>query len=359
MAKDYYQILGLSRGASADDVKKAYRKLSKELHPDRNPGNAEAERKFKEVNQAYEVLSNPQKKQSYDQFGEAGANAGAGGFGGFDFSGFSGGQAFDMSDLFESFFGGRGGRAERAREEQKGEDREVMVDIDLADVVNGKRLTVNMRRLRPCDRCTGNGAEPGSSLVSCGECGGTGQVTKTARSLFGVVQQTAICPRCSGSGKVPEKACTKCSGEGRRAEDAAITVDVPAGIDDGQTLRLRGEGDAGRRGAAAGDLYVHVRVRADSRFMREGVDIRSVLSILVVDAILGTEISVDTVHGPVSLNIPDGTQPGQIMRIKGKGLPELNSRHVGDHYVTVNVEVPKKLSRAERKIVEEWRQARE
>lgn len=367
MAKDFYQLLGLSRGASADDIKKAYRKLSKELHPDRNPGNKEAEQKFKEVNQAYEVLSNPQKKQAYDQFGEAGVNGQGGfgggggqGFGGFDFSGFQGGQAFNLSDLFEGFFGGGGGAGagggRRRAAEDKGEDREVELDIDLADVVAGSTKKFRMRRLRPCDRCSGKGAEPGSDLVTCSDCGGTGQVTKTARSLFGMVQQRTLCPRCRGSGKVPEKACTKCDGEGRVAEDSEITINVPAGIDNGQTLRLRGEADAGRRGTPAGDLYVHIRVRADARFAREGADIRSTLSIPVTDAILGTKANVDTVHGPVDVKIPDGTQPGHILRLKGKGLPVLGSGRHGDHYVTVNVEIPTKLSRAERKLVEEWRE---
>lgn len=369
MAKDYYQILGLSRGASADDIKKAYRKLSKELHPDRNPGNAESEKKFKEVNQAYEVLSNPQKKQAYDQFGEAGVNGGAGfgggagggpggGFGGFDFSGFTGGQAFDLSDLFENFFGGAQGRggAGRGPREERGDDREVSLTIDLKDVLTGVRQTIRIRRLKACDRCTGSGSEPGSNLITCPDCGGTGQITQSSRSLFGMVQQRTICTKCRGSGKIPEKPCSKCSGEGRIAEDADVNVDIPSGIDDGQSLRLRGQGDAGRRGASAGDLYVHIRVRPDERFTREGTDIRSSLTISVLDAILGAEMSADTVEGPVTITIPAGTQPAQVLRLKNRGLPELNGSRRGDHYVTVNVEIPTKLSRAERKIVEEWRE---
>ncbi|MDD4319166.1 MAG: molecular chaperone DnaJ [Candidatus Peribacteraceae bacterium] len=356
MAKDYYGVLGLQKGASAEEVKKAYRRLSKELHPDKHKGGKDAEKRFKEVNEAYEVLSNPQKKQMYDQFGEAGVNGGAagqGGFGGFDFSGAGGADAF--SDLFEGFFGG-GRRQAAAR--QEGNDLEVEIAIDLSEVVTGVRRDVRIRRNIACDRCGGNGAEPGTKLDTCGECGGTGQVTRTAQSFFGVIQQRTVCPRCRGSGKVPEKPCTKCDGEGRVASAEEVQVDVPPGIDDGQALRLRGQGEAGRRGATAGDLYVRVRVRPDDRFVREGADIRTVLDVPALDAILGATVDVETVQGNVSLKIPEGTQPGQVLRLKGKGLPVLNTSRFGDHFVTVNVKVPTRLGREERRILEEWRRAR-
>jgi len=360
MAKDFYGILGVDKSASQDDIKKAYRKMSKELHPDKHKGNKDAEQKFKEVNEAYEVLSDPQKRQMYDQFGSAGpggagfGNAGAGGFGGFDFSNFAG-DASSFADIFEGFFGGGGGGGRR-RGEERGQDREVEMQVDLSDVVEGVRRTFDLRRLRACDRCSGNGAEPGASVVTCKECGGTGQVTRTAQSFFGVVQQRTVCPTCRGAGSIPEKTCTKCSGEGRLAETSAVTVDVPAGIDDGQTLRLRGEGDAGRRGSPAGDLYVHVRVKPDPRFTREGSDIRGETTVPVVDVLLGTEVEVPTVHGNVTLKVPAGSQPEQIFRIKGKGLPQLNSSRMGDHYVTLKVEIPTRLSREERKLLEEWKQ---
>lgn len=354
MAKDYYSILGVQKGASADEIKKAYRQLSKEWHPDKHKGDKAAEQKFKEINQAYEVLSNPQKRQGYDQFGEAGAQgqpgggAGFGGFSGFDFNG----STMDFGDLFEGFFGG--GRAQR-RSSDRGDDKEVTIQIEFSDVVLGIEKIISIRRLIACERCSGDGAEPGSKIVTCAECGGTGQITRTAQSFFGAVQQRMVCPRCKGSGKIPETPCKKCDGEGRILSSASVTVNVPAGIESGQTLRLRGQGDAGRRGSEAGDLYVHIDVKPDPRFERDGMDIRSEISVHVVDALLGTEASVDTVHGPVTLSIPAGTQPGQLFRMKGKGFPVLQSSQKGDHYVTVNVEIPQKLSKQERKIVEEWK----
>ena len=355
MASDYYKILGLSRSASADDIKQAYRKLSKEWHPDKHKGDKKAVDKFKEINEAYEGLNDPKKKQMYDQFGSTGSGSGGfgggQGFGGFDFSGFAGGQRVDVGDLFEGFFGG--GR--KQPREERGGDREVEIGIDFTDTVTGARKEMQIKKLRACDMCSGSGAEKGSKLITCPDCGGTGQIMKTAQSFFGTIQQAMQCPRCKSSGKVPEKACSKCSGEGRISDVAKITLDIPAGIDDGQTLRVRGEGDAGRQGAPAGELYVHVRVRADARFTREGDDIRTVTSINVPDAILGSEIAAETVHGSTTLKIPAGTQSGQVFRIKQKGMPVLNTSRFGDHYVTVTVEIPAKLSREERKLVEEWK----
>ncbi|MFA6039559.1 MAG: molecular chaperone DnaJ [Candidatus Peribacteraceae bacterium] len=368
MAKDYYAILGLQKGASAEDIKKAYRRMSKELHPDKHHATGsvqakkEAEQKFKEVNEAYEVLSDPRKKQMFDQFGEAGVNGaaggggfGQGGFGGFDFSGFEGGGTEGFADIFENFFGGN--RA-RAAGRQEGRDMETEVLIDFAEAVSGARRELKIKRLRTCDRCEGNGAEPGSKIVTCGECGGSGQVTRTVQSFFGTVRQTVLCPRCRGGGKVPETACKKCEGEGRMQQTDTVTVDVPAGINDGQSLRLRGEGEAGRRGASAGDLYVHVHVRSDGRFRRDGDDIRSQIEIPALDAMLGATVTVETVHGAVALKIPEGTQPDSILRIKGKGMPVVNAGRTGDHYVTVKVKIPTRLSREERKLLEEWRRTR-
>ncbi len=360
MAKDFYQTLGVDRGASADDIKKAYRRLSKELHPDKHKGDKAAEQKFKDVNEAYEVLSNPQKRQSYDQFGSAGPGGagfggGQGGFGGFDFSG---GDRVDFSDLFESFFGGGGGQRGGGRRERRGEHREVRVTVDFMEAVTGVEKTIRLKRLAPCGRCSGKGAEPGSSLSTCGECSGTGQVMRTAQSIFGTIQQAAVCPRCAGSGKVPEKPCRDCTGEGRLQNTEDVTVQVPAGIDSGQTLRLRGYGDAGPRGSEPGDLYVHVEVREDSRFTRDGTDIRVRLPLAAVDAMLGTEADVETVLGSVRLTIPAGTQPGQVFRIRGKGMPVLNGSGHGDHYVTADVEIPEKLTRKERELLEEWRKMR-
>jgi molecular chaperone DnaJ len=360
MAQDYYTTLGISRDASADDIKKAYRKLSKELHPDKHKGDKAAEQKFKEVNQAYETLSNPQKKQMYDQFGEAGANGNAGfggggaGFNGFDFNNFSQGGA-DFSDLFEGFFGGASGSARARQQDQRGRDLEIHLTIDFMESVSGAKRTVQLKKQKTCATCTGSGSEPGSKTITCTECSGTGQVTRTAQSFFGVIQQRTLCPRCHGSGKVPEKPCHTCKGEGRVSDTVSTEISIPAGISDGQTLRLRSEGDAGKQGAASGDLYVQISVRPDKRFDRDGDDIRSEATISVVDAILGTDIDIDTVHGKSTVKIPEGTQPGQVFRLRDKGMPVLNTNRKGDHYVLVNVQVPTRLSRAERKLIEEWR----
>jgi molecular chaperone DnaJ len=373
MAKDYYATLGLSRGASQDDIKKAYRRLSKEHHPDKHKGDKSAEHRFKEVNEAYEVLSNPKKKQMYDQFGEAGVKGGAGGFGGFgaggagaqgfngfDFSAFTG-DLGSFASIFDSFFGGEGrgpagGRA--GNQQERGSDREVEVRISFDDVVKGAQETVTFTALRTCPTCSGSGAEQGSNIITCPECQGTGQITRVRNSFLGAIQERRVCPRCGGAGKIPERQCRTCNGAGRVSENVEVQVRIPAGIHDGQTLRLRGEGDSGPRGAPAGDLYVHVHVRPDRRFERDGDDIRSTVTVSVLDAIAGAEIPVETVHGTATVKIPAGTQPNEVFRLKGKGLPVLNTHRVGDQYVTVNVEIPKKLSREERRLLDEWKRLR-
>ena len=354
MPRDFYDVLGVSRDASQEDIKRAYRRLSKELHPDKNDGGKDSEKKFKEVNEAYEVLSDEKKRKNYDQFGSTKGPFGGGqGPGGFDFSG---GNFSGFGDIFESFFGGQQRGTHGA---QRGRDLEVAIEVDFRDVVNGAEHKMRIEKEITCDVCKGKGAAEGSKTVSCAECGGTGQVTKTAQSFFGVIQQRTVCERCKGSGKVPEKPCSKCHGEGRKHGHDEIRVKIPAGIHDGQILNLRGWGGAGPAGTQAGHLYVHVRVRPDKRFTRDGDDIRTQVSLPVTDALLGTQISVETVHGKVTLKIPEGTQPGQVFRLKGKGLPVLGTSRHGDHYVTVNIEIPKKLSKAEKKLVEEWREKRD
>jgi len=360
MPKDLYEILGVPRSASKEDIKRAYRKLSKELHPDRNKGKKEAEQKFKEVNEAYEVLHDDKKKAMYDRFGTTGGPGGATGnggagnpFGGFDFSGFQGGDIGGFSDLFETFFGG--GRAGGGRKKTAGRDLEVEMTVEFAEVVTGVARSFDLRRQRTCGACAGSGAEKGEKLVTCRECGGTGQVTKTTQSFFGAIKQAFVCPTCEGAGKVPEHPCRACGGEGRKEERGSVTANIPAGVQEGQTLRVKGEGEAGRRGEPAGDLYVLIRVRPDKRFERDGDDVRTTIAISVLDALLGAEVPVETVHGAVTLKVAAGTQPGQVFRLKGKGLPVLNSSRMGDHYVTVNVEIPAKLSHAERALIEEWR----
>jgi molecular chaperone DnaJ len=350
MAKELYSVLGVSKDASAEDIKKAYRKMSKEWHPDRHKGDKAAEEKFKEINQAYEILSDPQRKAQYDQFGSTGNQGPGGGFGGFDFSGFQNGA--DFGDLFENFFGGRARQQER-----ESTDMEIEIAIDLVDSVVGSQKTVRLSRLIACDTCDGKGAEPGSAIVTCSVCGGTGQTVHTVNSFFGQIQQRGVCRNCKGSGKVPEKPCHTCKGDGRVQKSSDVQIEIPKGIDHGQTLRVRGEGNAGLRGEGTGDLYVHIRIRNDARFVREGSDIRSQTAVPVIDALLGGEVTIETVHGSTTVQIPEGTQPGQILRIRGKGMPVLGSSRMGDHYVELLVDIPKKLSRKERKILEEWKEA--
>lgn len=358
MGNDLYAILGLSRSASAEDVKAAYRRLSKEWHPDKHKGDPKAEQRFKEINEAYEVLRDPGKREMYDRFGKVtGGGSGAGGAGGFDFSGFGFGAegAPDLAEMFESFFGG-GGRARRAH--AAGADVQAQVSITFAESVTGAQRKIARSALRPCADCRGTGAEAGTKLVSCTECGGTGQITRTARSFFGVMQQRAPCAPCHGSGRVPERPCRACRGEGRVRGDDTVTLEIPAGIEEGQTLRVSGHGDAGERGAPPGDLYVTVRVAPDPRFIRDGDDIRSTLVTPVITAILGGEATLETVHGPVQVKIAGGTQPGHVLRVRGKGFPVLGSRRTGDHFAEIRVEVPSSLSRAERRILEEWQRLR-
>lgn len=369
MPKDFYATLGVSRDASPEDIKKAYRHLSKELHPDKHrstglpagqagSGQAkkDAEQKFKEINEAYETLADPEKRRMYDQVGKVGGAPG-GGPGGFDFSGFSGVRPEDsggFSDLFETFFGGRSGKA-RAEQEKRGKDLEMRVRITFEESVSGVHKKIAVRRLQACPTCTGQGTAPGSTVVTCSDCGGTGQLTRTAQSFFGTIRQSVLCAKCGGSGKVPEKRCAKCDGEGRVLSNDAVVVTIPAGIADAQTVRLRGHGEAGRRGAPTGDLYVRIDVLGDPRFTREGDDIHSAMTLHVLRAILGDDVKVDTVHGSLELRLPPGTQPGQVFRLKGKGMPALKGRGHGDHYVTVHVEIPTKLSREERNVLEEWK----
>ncbi len=351
MAKDFYETLGLQKGASADEIKKAYRRLTKEFHPDKHRGDKEVEQRFKEINQAYEVLSDPEKKQQYDQFGSTGGPGGAG----FDFSGFQNADFSGFGDIFENFFGGRGGGG-RQKQDNRGRNLEVALEISFMDVVHGAEKAIHISRQKPCETCTGSGTEKGSQMITCTQCRGTGQVTKTVQSFFGTIQQSFLCSTCNGQGKIPEKPCSHCGGEGRISAKEEVTISVPAGIHDGQTLRLHGEGDAGRQGAAFGDLYVHIKVKEDPKFERDGDDVHTSVHIPVVDAILGTNLAIDTVHGFVTLKVPTGTQSGQVFRIKGKGLPVLNTSRHGDHFAKVIVDIPTKLSRAEKKLLEDWKE---
>jgi molecular chaperone DnaJ len=354
MAKDFYAILGVNRDASAEDIKRAYRKLSKQLHPDKHKGDKAAERRYQEINEAYEVLNDPKKREFYDRYGSTSGRAGAGGAGFSGFQGFGGQDFGEFSDIFESFFGGRAGRRRAA--DERGANIEVELRIDLQTAVTGARQTLRLRRQRACETCGGNGAAPGSELRTCDTCNGTGQVTRSVQSFFGVLQQTVLCAECGGRGKVPDERCKTCRGEGRHETEATVAVEIPAGIHDGQALRLRGEGHAGPHGSPAGDLLVHIAVEPDRHFERDGDDIRSDLNVSVLDAILGAQPTVRTVQGDVTLKIPAGSQPNQVFRLRGKGMPVLNTSRHGDHYATLRVEIPQKLSRKEKKLLEEWKE---
>ncbi|HEY4476334.1 molecular chaperone DnaJ [Candidatus Peribacteria bacterium RIFCSPLOWO2_01_FULL_51_18] len=356
MAKDYYSILGVPRTATEAEIKQAYRKLSRELHPDKHSGNKEKEAKFKEVNEAYTVLSDPKKKDAYDRFGSADAAGVGDGFSGFSgFSGFDpsqfGGENF--ADIFETFFSG--GRRRPSTADKRGHTIETEIFISFAEAVSGTEREISVKTEVKCPVCGGSGAETGAKQKTCDQCGGTGAVTRSTSSLFGTIRQTVLCPQCQGSGKVPEHPCKHCEGEGRVPEKKTVTVRVPAGIDDGQTLRVTGAGEAGRQGAGSGDLLVLIRVEDDPRFERDGDDVRTAVSIPVADAVLGGRAKIDSVHGELELNIPAGTQPGDVLRLKGKGMPVLNTSRFGDQYVTIKIEIPKKLSREEKRLFEELR----
>lgn len=343
---DPYNILGVSKTASDDDIKKAYRKLSKEFHPDLNKDKPEAAEKFKEINAAYEILSDKQKKAQYDQYGSAAfQGGGAGGFGGFDFSGFQGqGGAGGFADIFETFFGaGHTGGGRGRRRSFRGQDLEVQVTIDFENAIFGADKVISIDKAIPCSSCDAKGIEEGSKIIDCDECKGVGEVSSVKNTILGQVRTSSICPKCQGDGQIPEKPCTSCSGSGIKHAKEDITIRIPAGVSGGTTLRLSGKGGAGIRGAESGDLYVLVRVNPSREFERRGENIYSNHTIHVLQAILGDEIEVNTVHGMVKLKIPAGTQAGQTFRIKGKGATRLNTSVHGDHLVTVDIEIPKKL----------------
>lgn len=355
--RDYYEVLGVDKSASQDDIKKAYRQLAKKYHPDLNPGNKEAEEKFKEANEAYEVLSDPDKKSRYDQFGHAGVDPSYGG-GGFN-GGFSGGFADmgDIGDIFDSIFGGGfGGSSSRsnANAPRRGQDIAVDVTINFMDACNGKEVTLDVNRLEKCPDCNGSGAAAGSSAETCSECRGTGQVKVTQRTPFGMISSQKVCTRCGGKGKTVSNPCPKCRGNGRVNTSRKISVDIVAGIDDGQTMRVSGQGNAGTNGGPNGDLHVNVHVRPDPIFERDGYDIHTDIPITYTQAVLGDEIIVPTIDGKVQYTIPEGTQNGATFRFKGKGVKMINRSTRGDQYVHVNIEVPKNLSKKQKELLKEF-----
>ncbi|KAL1495238.1 hypothetical protein AB1Y20_017101 [Prymnesium parvum] len=346
MEVDFYQELGVARQASEKEIKNAYRQAARKWHPDVNqePG---AKEKFQSINEAYQVLSNPEMRARYDQFGVAGVR-GAGGGGGPG----PGMQDFDLGDIFESFFGGQAGGGARRRGPTQGDDLRFDMEVDFSTALFGGQKKIRITHLETCGTCTGSGVAPGASVNTCGTCGGRGVTTQVVNTILGRMQQQVRCPTCGGAGNVVEKYCGGCDGKGVQKRSKQISIKIPPGVDDGSRLRVRGEGDAGPKGGPAGDLYVFLRVPADPRFRREGMDIYSDVTLSYVDAILGTKVKVPTVDGDVELNVPMGTQPSTTIRIPEKGAPKLNDLNVrGSHYVKVLVEIPKTLSNKERELV--------
>ena len=355
--RDYYEVLGVSKGATDDEIKKSYRKLAKQYHPDLNPGDKAAEARFKEVNEAYEVLPDADKKARYDQYGHAGVdpNFGAGGFGG----GFDGSFDFgDLGDIFGSFFGG-GGRSTRrsASAPMQGDDIGARVELTFEEAAFGAEKEVTVSRVEDCDQCHGSGAAPGTSAETCPRCKGTGSV-RTQQNFMGMtMQSTAACPDCRGTGRIIRTPCSRCKGKGKVRRSHKLMVKFPAGIDDGQTLRVRGEGNTGLNGGPSGDLMVTVSVRSHPLFTRQGQDVYCEMPITFTQAACGAEVEVPTLDGKVRYTIGEGTQTGTTFRLKGKGIPYVNGRSRGDQYVTVVVETPTRLTREQKELLRKFEEA--
>ena len=347
--RDYYDVLGVQKNASEDDIKKAYRKLAKQYHPDVNPGDKDAEQKFKEINEAYEVLSDPDKRSKYDQYGHdafdpaAGAGTGFGGFGDF---------GFDISDLFSNFFGG--GSSARRNGPVRGDDVNVRLTLSFEEAVFGVKKEINYNRVQKCPECGGTGAEKGTTPKTCPNCGGKGQVRVQTRTPLGVMQTTKTCDNCRGTGKIVEKPCASCRGNGYVRVSKKLEVNIPAGIDDGQTVALRGQGSDGRNGGGPGDLNIYVNVRPHPIFEREGNDIYCEVPITYAEATLGAEIEIPTLEGKEKFTVPEGTQTGTTFTLRQKGVKYVNSKSRGNLHFTVNVEVPKNLSAAQKELLKKF-----
>ena len=350
MAKrDYYEVLGVDKTADEATIKRAFRQQAKKYHSDLNPGDKDAEEKFKEVNEAYQILSDPQKRQQYDQFGFDGPQAGFGGGAGYgDFGGFGG-----FEDIFSSFFGG-GARQANPNAPRQGDDLRMDVTISFEEAARGCEKEVNVVRDETCENCGGTGAKPGTKPTTCSTCHGTGQVTQVRNTAFGRIQNVTTCPNCHGTGKVISDPCPKCNGRGKKRTSRRRTVKIPAGIDNGQVLTIRGQGGAGENGGPNGDLLIVVNVRPHKLFKRRDYDLYLELPITFIQATLGAEVDVPTLDKPVKYNIPEGTQPGTVFRIKGAGIPYLRGTGKGDLYVTAKVEVPRKLTEKQKELLRQF-----
>lgn len=356
--RDYYEVLGVSKGATEDEIKKAYRRTAKKYHPDLNPDNAEAEAKFKECNEAYEVLSDPQKKQRYDQFGFAGVDpnygAGAGGAGGFG-GGFGFDGDIDLGDIFSSFFGGGGfGGGRNPNAPRKGSDIQSAVSISFEEAAKGCKKVVEVSRVEDCSQCHGTGAAPGSSPKTCPDCQGRGVVNIQQRTAFGVMQTQRTCSRCGGKGTIIDKPCTKCAGKGKVRKKTKVDINIPAGIDNRQVVNVRGYGDSGLNGGPSGDLRVVVNVSNNTPFERDGYDLWYEKHVTIVQAALGDELKVPTLDGDVKYNMPAGTQSHEVFKLKNKGIQRLNSMSKGDLFVRIIVDTPVGLTAEQKSLLKQF-----
>ena len=353
--RDYYEVLGVSKNASEDEIKRAYKKLARKYHPDMNPGDKEAEEKFKEVNEANEVLSNPEKKAKYDQFGFAGVDpnygAGQGGYGG------AGGFDFGvLGDIFGSFFGGGfgGGGRRNPNAPQRGESIRASLSVEFTEAAFGCEKSITIDRSEQCPTCKGKGCAPGTTPEVCTQCHGTGTVTQAQRTPFGMMQSQTVCPKCRGRGQIIHQPCPDCRGAGAVRKRRTIQVNIPAGIDNGQTISLRGQGHSGKNGGPAGDLLITVMVRPHEIFRRDGTAVFCEAPITFTQAVLGGTLEIPTIDGKVKYDIPEGTQTGTVFRLRGKGIPVLNGRGRGDQYVTVNIETPRNLNREQKEALKKF-----
>ena len=357
--RDYYEVLGVSKSADATEIKKAYRKLALKYHPDKNPGDKEAEKKFKEAAEAYDVLSNEEKKRRYDQFGHAGVGgAGQGGFGG----GMSMDDIFSQfGDIFGSFggfsgFGGFGG-GRSARRVNRGTNLRVKVKMNLQEIATGIEKKIKVKKYVACQHCNGTGAKDGKSYSTCSTCKGSGQVTRVQNTILGAMQTTSTCPTCEGEGKIINEKCTFCNGEGVLMSEEVISINIPAGVGEGMQLSLSGKGNAARRGGVNGDLIVLIEEEEHPELVRDGNDLLYNVFIGYPEAVLGETVEIPTIEGKVKVKIEAGTQPGKILRLRGKGLPDVNGYGKGDLLAKVNVWIPKNLSKDEKKLVEKMKEA--
>ncbi len=356
--RDYYEVLGVSKSATVEEIKKSYRKLAKKYHPDLNPNDKTAEKKFKEVNEAYEVLSDQDKKSKYDRFGHAGVDpnygAGQGGFGGFDGMG---GMEFDLGDLFGSFFsGGFGGdaRTQNPNAPRRGSDIRVSVTLSFEEAAKGCSRKIEFPRVEVCSTCQGSGAQKGTSVETCPECGGKGQVSSQQRTPFGVIQTSKACPHCGGKGTHTPSPCTKCKGSGRIRRNVSLNIDIPAGIDDGQMFSVRGEGNKGINSGPAGDLGVAVSVKPHPFYEREGFNVWCEVTVSYAQAALGDELKVPTLDGTVQYKLPAGTQPGDVFKLKNRGIQNINGRGKGDQLIRIVVDVPKDLTATQKELLKKF-----